>query len=188
VHRDGLQLRSLDSRRCRECSGAAFACFSAGSKLTHFPLPARDARGPPMGSLCPPPRARPTRPLRRRRCRSGSDANPKTGNRLFKGRPNRPARPNLSRTGTLNSWRSSPRLEPTQRLGRITTELFPNRVPNWALRGPAGRVALGSVRAARGGRDLHSTSRRNRRRAGRPSRWRTLRSAQCTMEHTTSPP
>ena len=43
-------------------------------KRTHFQRDARDARGAPMGAAMPAPRARPTRPARRRRCRGGGDA------------------------------------------------------------------------------------------------------------------
>ena len=67
----------------------------------------------------------------RRRGRLGAGT-AKTGKRFPLGRPNHPARPRPSRTGTLKTWAESWRANPVQRLRRITTEHLPNRAPGSA--------------------------------------------------------
>jgi len=81
-----------------------------------------------------------------RRARFGA-TKAKTGKGFLPGRPNRPRRPSLFRTGNPK-FRPNPRgPNPVQRLTRIATEPFPNRQLNWAALS-SGSLALTTSRPA----------------------------------------
>ena len=61
----------------------------------------------------------------------------KTGNAFLRRRPNRPARPSLSRTGSLKTCPEIGEPDPGRRLRRTATEPSPNRSPIGARRGPS---------------------------------------------------
>ena len=82
----------------------------------------------------------------RRRGRFGA-SKPKTRDAFSRRRPNRTARPSLSRTGTRNFGRARSVAHAGQRLARIATEPFPNRRPNGAALGFG--VTLPSLAALR---------------------------------------
>ena len=69
------------------------------------------------------------------RARFGA-SKPKTGNGFLLGQPNRPARPSPYRTGCVKARIFLCVPQRGQRLTRIATELFPNRVPGGVPRRP----------------------------------------------------
>jgi len=96
----------------------------------------------------------PTRGFSVRRSGSTGATNPKTGKGFLRGRPNRPAQPNLSRTGSPKTWRNTGGPDPVQRVSRVATERLPSLAPNGARQGSASLA-----RHATGIATLHGTDR-----------------------------
>ena len=140
---DNLLLERTSTNALKVGSGGQGRTNSPGANLDMRSMPA--GRRPWMARVNQPP----TRGSSLRRKPRFGATKPKTGKGILFGRPNRPTRPSVSRTGSLNTGPNFGVPQRGQRLTGITTELLPNRTPNGPQR-PGGnlrRTAGGSIPA-----------------------------------------